>query len=121
MKIRNGFVSNSSTSSFLIYGIVEYPYELEEKFKGKGIIQNKEYEDNYEWFEEIEKMFSEKNLNLDIEMIYDGEQISIGKSWDSIKDNQTGKEFKDEIEKSIKELLGEKYSSDTHEGAWRNG
>lgn len=84
MKIRNGFVSNSSTSSFCIYGA-----EIDD--------------DTYEKFEELNiKTFK----TLEIEHGENGE-CYIGLSWPSIKDNETGKQFKERIEAKVKELFKE--------------
>ena len=40
-----------------------------------------------------------------------------GKSWDEIKDDQTGLEFKQEIENNIKKLLPEA-NCGTHQESW---
>lgn len=97
MKIRMGFVSNSSTSSFLIYGtddISSEEYDLISDKYYKEIDYHCPYEDHY----------------------------YIGYSWDSIKDDETGKQFKDRVESKIKELLGrDNMSFGTYEEAWRDG
>jgi len=72
MKIRNGFVSNSSSSSFLIYGC-QVSKEVADKAEGM------------------------KDVKFDV--VY-GEYDSyyLGLSWHKVKDDQTGKEFKESVE-----------------------
>lgn len=108
MKLRNGFVSNSSSSSFLIYGVeVDDIQELYEKEKGKG----KECEDSWEFCEELAGKYK-----LEYECGCDGDYHYFGRSWDSIKDNETGKAFKKDVEKKIKNLTNKKPS--TIKEAW---
>jgi hypothetical protein len=98
MKIRNGFVSNSSSSSFLIYGaaITQDDAETFEKKAVKAGLEFKYGPDGYD-------------------------NNYIGLSWDSIKDNETGKEFKERIEKAVEKVMGEKTDCGTHSEAWYNG
>jgi len=119
MKIRNGFVSNSSSSSFLIYG---FYFEDKKSF-------NKVFE------EEIKKFLDdgEDSGDFDVEEIdwcepcIDGMKIHapgewyniyVGQSWDSIGDDETGRAFKQKIAK-----WGEKYGliePNTFAKAWYN-
>jgi hypothetical protein len=94
MKIREGFVSNSSTTSFCIYGA---------------------------FLEDTEEIDEEKAGKLGLEIEYDDYGIYVGKSWPSIKDDQTGGEFKKGIEDQIAKLLGKKVECETHEEASYNG
>lgn len=91
MKIRNGFVSNSSSSSFLIYGA---------------------------HLEGVDEESLPQDL-LGLESFYGGDYsdgVYLGKSWDSIGDEETGKEFKDGIEKSLTKILpDQELSFQTHE------
>ena len=80
MKIRNGFVSNSSTTSFCIYGTTV-----------KKI--SEQYEDDY------------KIGDLEVNRLSWGDYY-VGLSPDSIGDNETGAEFKARVKLEIEKELG---------------
>lgn len=91
MKTRNGFVSNSSSSSFVAYGTSLSEDDLENIAKKLGV--------NKDWkiYAELEKKYP----NLSIENNY-----YIGRSYSTIKDDETGLQFKDKTKQEIEELLG---------------
>jgi len=117
MKLRSGFVSNSSTCSFLIHGIVEDYTEIMSLLKEKGILSS-DIEDEGIWLEEGEGFKFFNNKRLEVETVYEGESLTIGRSWSSIRDDETGKQFKESIEAEIKELFGDKYKCETQEGQY---
>lgn len=98
-KKRFGFVSNSSSSSFLIYGISITRSELEKM---------KNFDD---W--EFEKKTGLSVYNRDYE-------VYIGESWDSIGDDETGKQFKESVQKKILEYIPDAKFG-TFEDAWYDG
>ena len=104
MKVRLGFVSNSSSSSFLIYGSL-----IEED---NSIFDIKEFADD--------PMCYCEQHDLECHSPWDSEYY-VGKSWDGIKDNQTGKEFKEEVEETIKEMNSAINTFGTFSEAWRDG
>lgn len=97
MKIRMGFVSNSSSSSFLVYGACLSPrnelYDLTSKIE----------------------VYSPPDDNT-----------YIGLSWDRVGDDETGKQFKERVTKKVTALLSEAgVSTDglkfrTFSAAWRS-
>jgi hypothetical protein len=97
MKLRNGFVSNSSSSSFLIYGL--YTGETADLPKNQ--------------WEEIEcqglSSYSPEGCN----------GTYFGLSWDSIGDSETGAQFKQRVKDTIEKYFpGKSGKCTTHSEAW---
>jgi hypothetical protein len=91
-----GFVSNSSSTSFCVYGA---------RF-------NRNDENDVE--DKLEKS--------DLKVFYgEYEDIYVGKEWYKIGDNETGAEFKARIETTIRELFGSDTTCDTYEEGFYNG
>ncbi len=111
MKIRQGFVSNSSSSSFCMYG-VELSHEDMKQFISDDIDTTKScWHYDLDWYDvtsEINKKFGE-----DFSFEYDGESCEcfyIGKTLKSLKDDETGKDFKESVDVKVKEFFGKEKS-----------
>lgn len=97
MKIREGFVSNSSSTSFCIYGVrVDRDDEVEN----------------------LEMLAGDMGLPY----YHDPEDgIYIGRDWSTIGDDETGKQFKETTQEKIDKLpIGNKHCG-TIEEAWYDG
>ena len=127
MKIRTGFVSNSSTSSFLIYGVaLDWSEVLDLLKKGEtseAVDADEDEEDDYEEdeYDNVYEALEEALKDTDIEehIPYD-DQVYIGLSWSGVCDNETGKQFKDRASEQIAKVFGKEMSCSTLEEAWHD-
>ena len=110
MKIRNGFVSNSSSSSFCIYGICMNQSEMIEKIKD-SLTEDQQQELEDDGYYLVELLESKTQLQV----YQDEDSIWVGESWTCVGDNQTGKEFKDSVKSTLEAVLGEGLICDTYE------
>ena len=106
MKIRNGFVSNSSSSSFLIYGTCASKENVIKGLKAAGV------EVHDESYVKIE--------GLDVQSPFDDGGLYIGSSWSDVGDDETGAQFKARVEALIQKFLPDAKCS-THSEAWYDG
>lgn len=101
MKIRNGFVSNSSTTSFCIYGV--------EVDSSSGL--DKE-------IDELERKVIE--IGLELEFGPESEWY-VGKSYLNMKPNETREQFEHNIERKLRKLGLNSKHAEPIQMAWRDG
>jgi len=114
MKIRMGFVSNSSSSSFCIYGM-EMDKEDLLKIIGKT---EEEFGGMYDSLEEAaEKTDLEMHGNENSETYY------LGRSYSRIGGEETGNQFKADVVKKLSDALDRNVSASCSyiSEAWYNG
>jgi hypothetical protein len=117
---KNGFVSNSSTTSFLIYGIALEPEEALAMMKRDHPVIKASLEKwgEDEPFETLEEVFGYANSHNSSEW---STHKYYGLSWDSIKDDETGAQFKERVRAMLAEALEGELKLRTYEEAWYNG
>lgn len=94
MKIRTGFVSNSSSSSFCCYGAALDYDEYKKLLEDNG----------YEIYDD-EEFLHDNEVNLSTYGRFDEcYPIYLGLSPQKIQDNETGAEFKQRVKKEVKEF-----------------
>lgn len=112
MKIRNGFVSNSSSSSFLIYG-----YAIDASTLADELGYNEDVDGDQEDF-----LYGKLDKSIPYQFgPYEIGEVYLGRSWSSVKDDETGAEFKARVKKEIEEFLGTEVECNTHSECWRDG
>ena len=105
MKIRSGFVSNSSSSSFCVYG----SYIAESVFEAVYDDANK--------IKILEQFDIDEHGNPDC---YE-DTTMVGRRFTSIKDDETGGEFKKKTSEAMKKLFGEDTECSTCKEGWYDG
>jgi hypothetical protein len=135
MKIRNGFVSNSSSSSFMIYGTT-LDSEDDAKAALKKVLGDKPLTDwrDQVWLKDDGSAFTVDDLDgmydvgeylaseLGLEFHGNGDYgYWLGASWDSIGDDETANQFKARVKDVLARGFGESVSVATHEESWYDG
>ena len=115
MKIRTGFVSNSSSSSFCIYGVYLDAKEM-------ALLSEDRYELNADIRAKLDAAGFTK-VNLDVPGGYQNETDGyIGRDFTSIGDDETGRQFRESVEKAVAFLFPDKpMKCGIYEESWYDG
>jgi thiol-disulfide isomerase/thioredoxin len=134
MKIRNGFVSNSSSSSFCIYGTEISESQIKKMLKSepfkdlgcwKSYCKQCKDDDVKPTFQGLVDDYGISNVLYDLARVIDldGESVGysddmmyIGRSYTTLLDTETGADFKNSVEEKLKPFGFKKF--DVFEEAW---
>jgi hypothetical protein len=111
MKIRNGFVSNSSSSSFAIYGASIIAEDLKQFLPDDTNYNIDYWEEDVDWYD-VDKVVGVQ-MGTEFSFFYNGEscdEFYIGREFTTIGDDETGKQFKDAVEEKIIKFFGTDYN-----------
>jgi hypothetical protein len=112
MKIRAGFVSNSSSSSFCLFGIyltdtdaetmVKYGTKAVKPAPEEGSAEAEDY-DEYAYLDDFSAECDKAGLELLTD--YENGGAYLGLSYENMKQNETRAHFEGEVQKRIKKVL----------------
>jgi hypothetical protein len=122
MKIKSDFVTNSSSSSFVVIGTTIDSGDIDQPFLQKARIAMKknqlDEDDVIEEFREIiETMIEGTDLSTACMDYYDDE-VMIGICYTNMNDDETLGEFKERVKREIQESLGLVVNVGHIEEAW---
>lgn len=114
MKIRQGFVSNSSSTSFCIYGCYMVREEFQKILHNFSCVDEIDIEDKDFFIEDVDfgSIINEinKKSNNFLEFYFDQECFDcfyIGAPFENMKEGETLKQFKSKVENAIKDIIKE--------------
>ena len=110
MKDRKSWVSNSSSTSFCVYGIcideAEFMEVVKNKYPNCKIGETNDEGDEWNYWDWIESEDLDTK-GLTFEHCGEAETHWIGLSATEIEDEETGKQFKERAEKALNEFFGD--------------
>lgn len=123
MKIRHGFVSNSSSTSFTIIGIcMERDKVMEKLLKAHPSFFDADNADDIgdDIYAVVDDTIRKLDLGLSFYFPYDSD-VYIGLDRENIGEDETGKQFRERAQKEVSQLLGEDVPVDNYSESWRDG
>ena len=111
MKIRLDFVSNSSSSSFMLVGQAFDGNELVEAWKRLHPDEAKTTTDEFDYYDLADNIAGELSLSLARGLDHYYDQWVLGLSFDKMKDNETKKQFMQRIQASLEKAFNDVHVS----------
>ncbi len=122
MRLKQDFVTNSSTTCFVAWGVSYncYDFNEENREKMKVLYEKKYNEPIPEDFNSTAIELLLENSNLEYAIFYDGDWIGIGMPFTKMKDEETFREFKERVKTELQKA-GISDNPGYVEEAWRDG
>ncbi len=122
MKLKQDFVTNSSTTCFVAWGVSynHFDFTRDNKEKLKVLYEkkhSKEMSDD-DYYEAMELLF--ESSDLEHAVYYDGDWMGIGMPFTRMKDEETFGEFKERVKTELQKI-GITDTPVYVEEAWRDG
>lgn len=126
MRLKQDFVTNSSTTSFVVWGVSYNHYDFKEENKEKlkeayiekyGPVEDDEDDDEY-FYEGVDLLL--QNTDLEYAIFYDGDWMGVGMPFTKMKDEETFGEFKQRVKTELQKI-GITDEPAYIEEAWRDG
>lgn len=103
MKIRNDFVSNSSSSSFVMFGVQVTESELTAAYVR---IVGKQPDEDVTMSDMFYEVFDSFDTGLDTKVFdYDSDEVWVGSSPSSMSDDETLAQFKAKVVEKVNKIL----------------
>jgi len=104
MKIRTDYVSNSSSSSFVLAGKTYSADEVVKAAKEIAPDEEKQYQEDGDMYQLLEAMADESGLQFETAGYDSIEDVCFGLDPNEMLDNETLKEFKSKVAEKLKSL-----------------
>lgn len=119
MKIRTGFVSNSSSSSFVVYGVSMDVTDLRNILIKLG--EKPEEVENWGSWDCGDALVGHLGKGWAVGGPSDWDERMVGRTYQSMDDDETAKQFKDSVKVKLTELLGKEVQPAHIEEGWYDG
>lgn len=122
MKLKQDFITNSSTTCFVAWGLSYncYDFTKENTEKMKVLYEKKYNEPMPEEFSSTAVELLLENTGLEYSIFYDGDWVGIGMPFTRMKDEETFREFKERVKEELQKI-GITDTPVYIEEAWRDG
>lgn len=114
MKIKTDFVTNSSSTCFVVMGV---NLDREQILN----FQDQEIDEVEDWYELIENMIQGSDLEFSFGPDYYNDEVMIGIGYTQMKDDETLGQFKQRVRNQLREKVG--FDGDVYhiEEGWMDG